>query len=153
MAFSLNPFRVRGRSMTFKRIVIGVLAAPFVLIFAVAALGAIVGPQYRATTAEASPAAAFVRTCRGTMRDAKAPAICACMAENLEPTLNNEQEYALAGAIMSAIVSSGTNRFLMQTKLSLVSQDFHNKVSLERKAAILQAVSREGVTCGTRHTQ
>ena len=94
----------------------------------------------------------FVKACRSAAaRETNAREICSCMVDNLDGVLKTDDEYRLAGEIVKAIMSAGTNRARMQTNFNAISQDFHKVVSVERKAAVLSAVSRNGVSCAMAH--
>jgi hypothetical protein len=98
-----------------------------------------------------SYASSFARECRAAINDKSASKICSCMVDNMQGELQSEDEYRLAGAIIKAIIESGMDRSRMQARFDRVSQQFLRQVSIDRKAAVLKVVSREGSTCGRAH--
>lgn len=94
----------------------------------------------------------FLAACKGAVRERNSSQICKCMVERLESSLRTHEEYQLAGEIVKAVVRSGQNRERMQASFNRISQDFHRAVSIERKAAVLRAVTTEGVSCGKANT-
>lgn len=90
----------------------------------------------------------FMATCRRAVRERHASPVCKCMADGLDGALRTEDEHRLAGEIVKTIMQSGPDKSRMQTSFDRVSHDFHGIVSIERKQAVLRAVSAEGVRCG-----
>ena len=127
--------------------------AGLIVVMALGAIGTAQKARQLETDVQSLPqhAAGFLRDCRGAIRDKHAKAICTCMANNLHGALRTDDEYKLAGAIIVAITESGVNKSRMQAKFDQVSQKFHGRVSIDRKASVLRVVSTEGASCGKAH--
>lgn len=118
-----------------------------------AAVGAARVAKHEQADARSLPrhATEFLRECGHAVRERNGKEICRCLLANLESTLRTDHEYKLANAIIAAIIESGPNRARMQSKFNQISQNFHDRVSIERKASVLRAVTTEGVSCGKAH--
>lgn len=93
----------------------------------------------------------FVRNCSQSITDKQANAICKCMVRSLDGTLNNEQEYELAVAIVKAYGITAPNKTVVQATAKTLEKDFQKKVSSYRRADILPIVSKEALYCGGLH--
>lgn len=124
-----------------------------VVLLAVGAVGTVKSAKHRSVDTPSLPqhTAEFLRECRGAIREQSGNAVCKCMMQALDGALRTNDEYKLAGAIVVAIAESGPNRSRMQARFNKISQQFHERVSIDRKASVLKVVSTEGVRCGKAH--
>ena len=96
--------------------------------------------------------ATFKTQCQRAMNSSNGKVFCRCVAARSLPAMKTPEEHALAAGIISAISKTAsksqtagmddkTAKAMLQDRFDRLSNDYHMRISIPRKAAVLQSVT------------